>query len=142
MWTWYLPYILLQMVCASYCAPYPKWPCVKHKANMWCLCCMTLFCSRTFYFLLLSSVINVVTIPSDVTDVTVWQITSNPDPIVLKIENMKINWNENENKKRKENNKELSPLLIILTHIVAIWLIYFLISLSRLFLTSLNSFRL
>jgi len=54
-------------------------------------------------------VINVVTTPSDVTDVTVWQITSNPNPKVLKIENMKINRNEN------ENNKELSPLLIILT---------------------------
>ena len=44
-----LPYILLQMVCASYCAPYPKWPCVKHEANMWCPCYMTSFCSRTFY---------------------------------------------------------------------------------------------
>ena len=65
-----LPYILLQMVHASYCAPYPKWPCVKHEANMWCLYCITSFCSRTFYFLLLSPVINVVTTPSDVTDVT------------------------------------------------------------------------
>ena len=65
-----LPYILLQMVHASYCAPYPKWPCVKHEANMWFPCCMILFCSRTFYFLLLSPVINVVTTPSDVTDVT------------------------------------------------------------------------
>jgi len=31
------------------------------------------------------TVINVVTIPSDVTDVTVWPITSNPSPRVLKI---------------------------------------------------------
>jgi len=46
-----LPYILLQMVCASYYASYPKWPCVKHEANMWFPCCMTSFCSRTFYFL-------------------------------------------------------------------------------------------
>jgi len=45
--------------------------------------------------------INVMTIPSDVTDVTVWPITSNPNPRVLKIENMKINQNENENEKRK-----------------------------------------
>ena len=65
-----LPYILLQMVHASYCAPYPKWPCIKHEVNMCCPYCMTSFCSRTFYFLLLSLVINVVTIPSDVTDVT------------------------------------------------------------------------
>ena len=37
----------------------------------------------------LSSVINVVTTPSDVTDVTVWPITSNPNPRVLKIEKIK-----------------------------------------------------
>ena len=63
-----LPYILLQMVRASYCASYPKWPCVEHKANMWYPCCMMSFCSKTFYFLLLSPVINVVTTPSDVID--------------------------------------------------------------------------
>ena len=56
------------MVHANYYAPYPKQPCVKHEANMWCPCYITLFCSRTFYFFLLSPVINVVTIPSDVTD--------------------------------------------------------------------------
>jgi len=27
------------MVCARYCASYPKWLCVKHEANMWCSCC-------------------------------------------------------------------------------------------------------
>ena len=59
------------MVHASYCAPYPKWPCIKHEVNMWYSCCMMSLCSRTFYFLLFSSVINVVTAPSDVTDVTV-----------------------------------------------------------------------
>ena len=58
------------MVHASYCASYPKWPCVKHEANMWCLCCMISFCSRTFYSLLLSPMINVVTTLSDMTDVT------------------------------------------------------------------------
>ena len=85
-----LSYILLQMVHARYCASYPKWPCVKHKANVWCPCCMMLLCSRIFYFFLSSPVINVVTTPSDVTDVTVWQITSNPNPRVLKIEKCKI----------------------------------------------------
>ena len=92
-----LPYILLQMVRASYCAPYPKQPCVKHEVNIWSPCCMMLLCSRIFYFFLSSPMINVVTILLDVTDVTVWPITSNPNPRVLKIEKWKINqkkWNE------------------------------------------------
>ena len=92
-----LPYILLQMVRASYCAPYPKQPCVKHEVNIWYPCCMMLLCSRIFYFFLSSPMINVVTILLDVTDVTVWPITSNPNPRVLKIEKWKINqkkWNE------------------------------------------------
>ena len=38
-----LSYILLTMVCAHYCAPYPKWPCVEHEVNMWYPCCMTSF---------------------------------------------------------------------------------------------------
>jgi len=85
-----LSYILVQMVHASYCAPYPKWPCVKHEVNIWYPCCITLLCSRTFYSLLLSLVIYVVTTPSNVTDVTLWPITSNPNPRVLKIEKCKI----------------------------------------------------
>jgi len=105
-----LLYILLQMVCASYCTPYPKWPCVKHEANIRYPCCMTSFCSRTFYFLLLNPVINVVTTPSDV---TVWPITSNPNPRVLKIEKWKITWNEN--KIRKKMKKKLSLYSSILT---------------------------
>ena len=64
-----LSYILLQMVCANYCALYPKWPCIKHEANMWSLYCIISSCSRTFYNFLSSSVINVVTTPSNVTDV-------------------------------------------------------------------------
>ena len=101
-----LSYILLQMVCARYCASYSKWPCVKHEANIWYPCYMMLFCSRTFYSLLSSSVINVVTTPSDVTDVTVWLITSNPNPRVLKIEKWKINWKENKiRKKMKKKTK-------------------------------------
>jgi len=30
-----LPYILLLMVCANYCAPYPKQSYVVHEVNMW-----------------------------------------------------------------------------------------------------------
>jgi len=66
-----LPYILLLMVRAYYCAPYPKWPCVWHKANMCCPCCMTSLYSRTFYSILLSPVISLVT------DVTAWLIDPN-----------------------------------------------------------------
>ena len=84
-----LPYILLQMVHARYCASYPKWPCVKHEANMWCSYYMISFYSRIFYVLLLSPMVNAVTTPSDVTDVTLWPITSNPNPKVLKIEKLK-----------------------------------------------------
>ena len=59
-----LPYILIPMVCANYCVPYPKWPWVIHEANMWCPCCMTLLCSSSFYFILLSPMISLVTSPS------------------------------------------------------------------------------
>ena len=38
-----LPYILLLMVCANYCVPYPKQPCIVHEVNMWYPCCITLF---------------------------------------------------------------------------------------------------
>ena len=84
-----LPYIPIQMVCANYCASYPKWPCVKHEVNMCYPCCLMSLFSRSFYFLLLSSMINVVTTPSNVPDVTVWLITSNPKSRVLKIEKIK-----------------------------------------------------
>ena len=67
---------------------------------------MMLFCSRTFYFLFSSPVIDVVTTPLDVTDVTVWPITSNPNPRVLKIEKMKNKKQiEKKNKNKKENKK-------------------------------------
>ena len=42
-WQADLPYILLLMVCAYYCAPYPKQPYVVHKVNMWYTCGMMLF---------------------------------------------------------------------------------------------------
>ena len=48
------------------------------------------------------------------TDVTVWQITSNSNPRVLKIEEWQIN--QKENKSEKENKKKLSLLSVILTH--------------------------
>jgi len=98
------------MVHARCCTSYPKWPCFKHEANMWYLCCMTSFCSKTFYFLLLSLIISVVTTPSDV---SVWLITFNPNSRVLKIEKWKINWREN--KMRKKIKKKLSPHSLILT---------------------------
>jgi len=60
-----LPYILVPMVRANYCAPYPKWPWVLHKISMCCPCCMTLLCSRTFYFILLIPAIRLVTTPSN-----------------------------------------------------------------------------
>jgi len=80
---------------------------------MWYPCCMTSFCSRIFYSFFLSLVINTVTTPSGVTDVTVWQITSNPSPRVLKIEKWKIIWKEN--KIRKKIKKKLSLHSLILT---------------------------
>ena len=57
--------------------------------------------SRTFYFLLSSPVINVVIIPSDVTDVI---NHSNPNPRVLKIEKCKIIQNKNKNEKENKIN--------------------------------------
>ena len=56
--------------------------------------------------------INVVTTPSDMTDVTVWPITYTPNPRVLKIEKWKINQKKI---KRKENEEQLSPQSLILT---------------------------
>jgi len=57
-----------------------------------------------------------VTISSGVTNVTVWLITSNPNPRVLKIEKWKIN--QKENKIRKENKEKLSLHFLILTILV------------------------
>ena len=38
-----LPYILLLMVHAHYCVPYPKLLCVGHKVDMWSPYCIILF---------------------------------------------------------------------------------------------------
>jgi len=111
------------MVHARYCASYPKWPCVKHEANIWCPCCMTSFCSRTFYSLLSSPMINAVTTPSDVTGVTVWHITSNPNPRVLKIGKWKINWKKNKIiKKIKKKLSSYSSILILWLLNIYFWL--------------------
>ena len=71
--------------------------------------------SRTFYFLLSSPVINVVIIPSDVTDVI---NHSNPNPRVLKIEKCKIIQNKNKNE--KENKINWSSLFLFLIYIVSV----------------------
>ena len=89
-----LPFILFLMVCASYCAPYPKQPCVVHEASICCPCCMTSLCSRTFYFLLSRLMISLVT------DVTVWLI--NPNPSCSKNRKLKEKRKENKNKNEKE----------------------------------------
>ena len=73
-----LPYILLPMVCAHYCAPYPKQPCVEHEVNMCCLCYMISFVlkpSTKFPFVPWSVLWLYHQI---VTDITVWPINSNP----------------------------------------------------------------
>ena len=57
--------------------------------------------SRTFYFLLSSPVINVVTTLSDVTDVI---NHFNPNPRVLKIEKYKIIQKKNKNEKENKIN--------------------------------------
>jgi len=66
------------MVHAKYCAPYPKQPYVVHKANMWCLCCMTSFVleSSTEFFQVSWFVLWLR--HQVVTDVTVWPIHPNP----------------------------------------------------------------
>ena len=75
-----LSFILLSMVYAYYCAPYPKWLCVKHEVNMWYLCCMMSFVLEpsTSFFQVLWLILWLY--HQIVTDVTVWPIISNPNP--------------------------------------------------------------
>ena len=50
-----LSYIPIQMVCANYCAPYPKQLCTRHEVNMWYTCCMMLLLlkpSTSFFHIL------------------------------------------------------------------------------------------
>jgi len=72
-----LPYILVPMVHANYCAPYPKWPWVLHEVSICCPYCMMSLCSRTFYDILLSPVISLVTMLS----ICDWcdSVTDNPN---------------------------------------------------------------
>ena len=88
-----LPYILLPIVRANYCAPYPKWPWVWHEASMCCSCCMTSLCSRIFYSVLQVSWSVWWLCHQFVTDVTVWQI--NP--------NLSCSKNRKEKKKKTKN---------------------------------------
>ena len=62
--------------------------------------------------------INIVTTPSDVTNVMVWPITSNPNPSVLKIEKWKITWKGN--KMRKKIKKKMKSIFFDLD----MWLMY------------------
>ena len=107
-----LPYILLLMVCAHYCAPYPKWPCVWHEANMCCPCCMMSLYSRTFYSILLSPMISLWLCHWFVTDVTAWLI--NPNPSCSKNRKWKIKKKKKKNKVREKI--KWSPLSMILTN--------------------------
>ena len=100
-----LPYILLLMVHAHYYAPYPKWPCVWHEANMCCPCYMTSLYSRTFYSILPSLVISLMTCHQLVTDVIAWLINSNPS--CSKNRKEKKNKNKNKNKVKRENKNKV-----------------------------------
>ena len=80
-----LPYIPIHMVCASYCASYPKWPCIRHKVNMWYTCCvMSLLLEPSTPFPYISWSVTI----------TMTNHHSNPNPRVIKI--------ENENKSKRE----------------------------------------
>ena len=54
------------------------------------------------------------TTSSDVTDVTVWQITSNPNPRVLKIEKWKNKLKEKQNEKENKEKLSLHSSILIL----------------------------
>jgi len=95
-----LPYILLTMVCAHYCAPYPKWPCIEHEVNMCYPCCMTSFVLKPFTPFFQVSWSMLWPHHQIVTDVSVWPITSNPS--CSKNRKWKINRKENKNKNEKK----------------------------------------
>ena len=107
-----LPYILLSIVYAHYCAPYPKWPCVEHEANMCCSYCMMSLVLEPFTSFSQVSWSVLWLCHQVVTDVTAWLINPNPSCSKNK-KNWKINWKEN--KMRRKNKNKLSPLSSILT---------------------------
>ena len=99
-----LPYILLLVVRAHYCASYPKWPCVEHEVNMCCPCCMTSLVPEpsTSFSQVLWSVLWLHY--QIVTDVIAWPI--NPNPSCSKNRKHKIKLNKKLNKiKEKEKIK-------------------------------------
>ena len=108
-----LPYILLPMVHAHYCAPYPKWPCIDHEASICCSCCMTLLVlepSTKFSYVLWS----VLWLHHQiVTDVTVWPI--HPNPSCFKNRKWKNKLKRKIKMKRKK--KKSSPPSLILTKV-------------------------
>ena len=73
-----LSYILLPIVRAHYYTPYPKQPCVVHKANIWYPCCITSF----------------VLDPS-----TLFSASCDSTLTLCSKKNKKIKQNENENKR-------------------------------------------
>jgi len=85
------------MVYAHYYAPYPKWPCVWHEANMCCPCYMTSLYSRTFYSILSSPVISLMTMPSTLW-LMWWLWLINPKPSCSK--------NRKEKKKKNKVKRE------------------------------------
>ena len=86
-----LPYILVLMVRAIYCAPCPKVPWVLHEANMCCPCCMTVLVPSTSFSQVSWSVLWLR--HQFVTDVTVWLINPN------------LSCSKNRKWKRKENKE-------------------------------------
>ena len=97
-----LSYIPIHIVHASYCTSYSKVPCVRHKVNMWCICCMTsllLEPSTSFhasYDLLLSLLLHhLMWLICD------WVMLSLTLTLSSKNRKIKIDWNENENKNKK-----------------------------------------
>ena len=88
-----LPYILLLMVHAHYCVPYPKWPCIEHEINMWYLCCVMSFLDPSTMF----------SVSHDLT-------------LTLCSKNRKItNKSKKKIKMEQKNKKKQSPLLAVLT---------------------------
>ena len=112
-----LSYIPIQMVCANYCAPYPKWPCVRHEVNIWCTCyIMSLLLELSTFF-------SLVTWSMLWPHHQMWLITSNPNLWVLKIEKCKII--EKKMKMKMKNRINWSLLFCFLTYILCNKLLIF-----------------
>ena len=75
-----LPYIPIYMVHANYCAPYPKVPCVRHKVNMWCTCCMMLLLLELSISFHVSHNLWLLLSPDVTCCMTTWSHYSNPNP--------------------------------------------------------------